>query len=312
MRWCRDLSRALVVYLVGFCLVLVRMRKLLEFLVRKKHWFLFVLLEALALLLIARGNAYQRNVFFSSANIVVAHVSSLTSALRSYMDLKLANKELLEDNGRLELRVLELQDQLEALAADTSAFEGAVPDTLEVDEPFPYSFILAEVVNNSVNQISNYITINKGRVDGIRQDMGVVSNKGIVGIVSTVSDHFAVVIPLLNPKSHLSCKIQNSDYFGSLGWNGRDTRYASLDELPRHTAYNEGDTVVTSGYSSVFPKGIMVGTIASEEASGDEDFRSFKILLSTDFATLKMVRVISNFYQDEQIALEREARKNDK
>ena len=288
------------------------MRKLLEFLVRIKHWFLFFLLEAVSIFLVVRDNAYQRSVFFSSANVAIAHITSLTSSVHSYMDLKTANKELLEDNGRLEQQLLELQDQLDALVADTTAFEGMAPDTLDTKEEFPYSFILAEVVNNSVNQVANYITINKGREDGVRQDMGVVSNKGIVGIVSVVSDHFAVIIPLLNPKSHLSCRLKNSDYFGSLSWDGRDVRCASLDELPRHTVFNEGDTVVTSGYSAVFPKGIMVGTVISEEEGDDEDFRSLKVSLSTDFSTLRMVRVIRNFYQEEQVAIEKEARKNDK
>lgn len=269
-------------------------------------------MEAVSIFLVVRDNAYQRSVFFSSANVAIAHITSLTSSVHSYMDLKTANKELLEDNGRLEQQLLELQDQLDALVADTTAFEGMAPDTLDTKEEFPYSFILAEVVNNSVNQVSNYITINKGREDGVRQDMGVVSNKGIVGIVSVVSDHFAVIIPLLNPKSHLSCRLKNSDYFGSLSWDGRDVRCASLDELPRHTVFNEGDTVVTSGYSAVFPKGIMVGTVISEEEGDDEDFRSLKVSLSTDFSTLRMVRVIRNFYQEEQVAIEKEARKNDK
>lgn len=288
-----------------------RMRKLLEFLVQKKHWFLFLLLETLALFLVVRNNAYQRSVFFSSANVAVAQITSLTSAVQSYVNLRQVNKDLLENNGRLELRTLELQDQLEVLLADTTTFKGATLDSLNT-ETFPYSFILAKVVNNSVSQISNYITIDKGRSDGIRQDMGVVSNEGIVGIVSTVSENFSVVIPLLNPKSHLSCKLLHSEYFGSLGWNGRDIRFASLEELPRHVVFNLGDTVITSGYSAVFPKGMIVGTVASEEEDEDEDFRSLKIRLSTDFSTLKMVRVIHNFHQEEQLMIEKEARKNDK
>ncbi|SEG04782.1 rod shape-determining protein MreC [Parabacteroides chinchillae] len=284
------------------------MRKLLDFLVRKRHWFLFLLLEVLSLILIYHNNAYQRNIMFSSANVVTGHIASVSGYVTSYLNLREINKELLERNGQLELQMLEMQDRLDMMMADTVAFAGFAPDSTE---QFPYSCVMAEVVNNSVTHLSNYITVNKGRKDGIDRDMGVVSERGVVGIVSAVSDHFAVVIPLLNPKFRLSCKVLGSSYFGSLSWNGRNSRYANLDELPRHVQFDKGDTIVTSGYSAVFPAGIIVGTVSDFKKQHDDNFYSLEVLLATDFQALNDVRIIKNYRQAEQLSLELEAKRND-
>ena len=284
------------------------MRKLLDFLVRKRHWFLFLLLEVLSLILIYHNNAYQRNIMFSSANVVTGHIASVSGYVTSYLNLREINKELLERNGKLELQMLEMQDRLDMMMADTVAFAGFAPDSTE---QFPYICVMAEVVNNSVTHLSNYITVNKGRKDGIDRDMGVVSERGVVGIVSAVSDHFAVVIPLLNPKFRLSCKVLGSSYFGSLSWNGLNSRYANLDELPRHVQFDKGDTIVTSGYSAVFPAGIIVGTVSDFKKQHDDNFYSLEVLLATDFQALNDVRIIKNYRQAEQLSLELEAKRND-
>lgn len=284
------------------------MRKLLDFLVRKRHWFLFLLLEIISITLIYRNNAYQRNIIFSSANVVTGHVASVSGYVTSYLNLREINKELLERNGQLEIELLEVQDQLEMMRADTVSFVGFAPDSTEV---FPYSFVLADVVNNSVSHLSNYITVNKGRKDGVEPDMGVVSERGVVGIVSTVSDHFSVVLPLLNPKFRLSCKVLGSSYFGSLTWDGRDARLANLEELPRHVEFKKGDTIVTSGYSAVFPSGIIVGKVADFQKQHDDNFYSLGVELATDFQALNNVRIIKNYRQAEQLSTEQEAKRND-
>jgi rod shape-determining protein MreC len=156
----------------------------------------------------------------------------------------------------------------------------------------------------------NYITINKGARDGIEPDMGVASIKGVVGIVSTVNERFSVVIPILNPKSKLSCKLATGSYFGSLFWDGRNTQYANLTELPNHAEFNPGDQVVTSGYSAVFPAGLLVGTVAEFDKE-QGTFNSLKVKLAVDFQSLRMVRVIKNDLQQQQLEVEREAKKND-
>lgn len=283
------------------------MRKLLDFLIGKRHWFLFILLEIVSLSLIYHNNAYQQNIMLSTANVVTANIVSVTGSVTSYLNLREQNKKLLEHNLQLEMELLELREQVEAMVVDTIAFKGFVSKSTR---QFPYDFIRAKVVNNSVTNLSNYITINKGRKDGILPDMGVLSERGVIGVVSTVADHFSVVIPLINPKFRLSCKVLGSGYFGSMGWDGRSSRYANLDELPRHVEFQIGDTIVTSGYSALFPEGIMVGLVSSFERQRDDNFYSLKVKLSTDFNRLTNVMIIKNYYQEEQEQVEKEAKGN--
>ncbi|MDR0995971.1 MAG: rod shape-determining protein MreC, partial [Tannerella sp.] len=176
---------------------------------------------------------------------------------------------------------------------------------------FPYATLPAKVVNNSVAYLSNYITINKGKSDGLHPDMGVLSSEGVVGIISTVSEHYAVVIPILNPKFRLSCKVAGSNYFGSMSWNGRDISYAQLEELPRHVAFQVGDTIVTSGYSSIFPEGVRVGTVSSFKKQRNDNFYALTVKLASDFHDLGTVLVIRNYHQKERKQLEQEAGVND-
>lgn len=284
------------------------MRKLLDFLVRKRHWFLFILLEIISVVLIYRNNAYQRSIIFSSGNIVTGHIASISGAVMSYLELKQINRELFERNSRLEIELLRLQEQMAIMKADTVHFAGYAADSVE---SFHYDMVTAQVVNNSLVGISNYITINKGAKDGIAINRGVVSQNGVVGQVCIVSNDFSVVLPLLNPKSRLSCKVLGSNNFGSLVWDGRDSEYANLEDLPRHVNFKKGDTIVTNGYSSIFPAGVIVGTIADFRKQHDDNFYSLKVKLATDFTALTDVRVITNYLQNEQQDIEKEARKND-
>ncbi|MDR2469133.1 MAG: rod shape-determining protein MreC [Tannerella sp.] len=283
------------------------MQKLLEFLFSKRHWLVFILCEVISFVLLYRYNAYQRNIFLGSAHTAIGYVSSVSATVLSYIQLREENKLLNERNGLLELEVLDLEQQLETLRSEQLSYDEALPDSLMRQ----YQYISARVVNNSVSRLSNYITINKGAKDGIQPDMGVVSTRGVVGIVSTVDEHFSVVISLLNPKSKLSCKLKGRDYYGMLSWDGRDTQYAHLGELPNHVEFQKGDTVVTSGFSAIFPPGIRVGTIVEMDNSHSQSFYSLKVKLATDFQRLKNIRVIRNLLQQERLTVEREARKND-
>ena len=258
--------------------------------------------------MVYQNNSYQRSVLINSGNIVSGYLGSIYGDIVSYFNLKEVNRSLQRVNGEMEMKILELQEQLEIMQADTVTFRGAVRDSIH---DFPYQFIMAEISSNSFVQLSNYITLNKGRIDGIQPDMGVVSDQGVVGVVSQVSAHFSVVIPLLNPKSRLSCKVLGNNNFGYLIWDGKDASCATLEELPKHAEFNKGDTIVTSGYSAIFPPGLIVGTIEEFYNGRDDNFYSLKIRLATSFQTLQHVRVIRNFRQEEQINLEKEAKKND-
>ena len=275
------------------------MRNLLDFLAKYNYWFLFLFLEVTSFVLLFRFNRYQQSVFFSSANSLAGSVYEVAGGVRSYFHLRSENEDLLDRNVWLEQRVAYLEKLLETSAADSVWRQ-------QRDLPFDTCRTFqASVVKNSINRKDNYITLDVGTEAGVRPDMGVVGVDGVVGIVYKTSAHYSLVIPLLNSKSSISCKIVGSDYFGYMQWDGQDSRYAYLRDLPRHAEFQLGDTVVTSGYSTVFPEGLMVGVVDDWQDMHDGLSYLLRVKLSTDFGKLNNVRVISRSRQDEQKALEK-------
>lgn len=277
------------------------MRNLLNFLIKYNYWFLFLLLEVTSFVLLFSFNHYQQSVYFTSANGVAGKVYEVSGGISSYFHLKTVNEDLLDRNMILEQRVSFLEKTLKEKGLDSARLY-----SLERLDPESYRIFKASVIKNSLNRENNYITLNRGMNEGIRPDMGVVDANGVVGIVYKTSSHYSLVIPLLNSKSSISCKIVGSEYFGYLKWEGGDSRYAYLKDLPRHAEFNLGDTVVTSGYSTVFPEGVIVGTVDDMSDSHDGLSYLLKIKLATDFGKVSDVRVISRTGQEEQNALENE------
>lgn len=278
------------------------MRNLLNFLIKYNYWFLFLLLEVASFILLFRFNHYQQSVYFTSANGVAGKVYEISGGITSYFHLKTANEDLLDRNMWLEQRLLFLENVLKEKGLDSARLY-----SMERLAPTEYQIFKANVIKNSLNKADNYITLDRGTTEGIRPEMGVVGANGVVGIVYKTSPHYSLVIPLLNSKSSISCKIVGSDYFGYLKWEGGNSRFAYLKDLPRHAEFNLGDTVVTSGYSTVFPEGVMVGTVDDMSDSHDGLSYLLKIKLATDFGKVSNVRVISRNGQDEQKALESRA-----
>ena len=278
------------------------MRNLLNFLIKYNYWFLFLLLEVASFILLFRFNHYQQSVYFTSANGVAGKVYEISGGITSYFHLKTANGDLLDRNMWLEQRLSFLENVLKEKGLDSARLY-----SMERLAPTEYQIFKANVIKNSLNKADNYITLDRGTTEGIRPEMGVVDANGVVGIVYKTSPHYSLVIPLLNSKSSISCKIVGSDYFGYLKWEGGNSRFAYLKDLPRHAEFNLGDTVVTSGYSTVFPEGVMVGTVDDMSDSHDGLSYLLKIKLATDFGKVSNVRVISRNGQDEQKALESRA-----
>lgn len=278
------------------------MRNLLNFLIKYNYWFLFLLLEVASFILLFRFNHYQQSVYFTSANGVAGKVYEISGGITSYFHLKTANEDLLDRNMWLEQRLLFLENVLKEKGLDSARLY-----SMERLAPTEYQIFKANVIKNSLNKADNYITLDRGTTEGIRPEMGVVDANGVVGIVYKTSPHYSLVIPLLNSKSSISCKIVGSDYFGYLKWEGGNSRFAYLKDLPRHAEFNLGDTVVTSGYSTVFPEGVMVGTVDDMSDSHDGLSYLLKIKLATDLGKVSNVRVISRNGQDEQKALESRA-----
>lgn len=278
------------------------MRNLIEFLARQHHWFVFVLLEAISLTLLFSYNNYQSSVWFSSANVVVGRIYDWSSQLEHFFSLTKVNEELTARNIALEEKISDLSEKLTAVTKDSSYVKDSL--LLPVQE---MKLIPAKVVSNSIIRPDNLITINKGSKDGVKKDMGVVCGTGVVGIVYLVSPQYSVVIPLLNTKSNISCKIENREYFGYLIWQGGATDIAYLDDIPRHARFKLNENIVTSGYSSIFPPGIKVGKILHVYNSADGVSYRLSIKLSTNFSTLRDVSVVDNTAMKERIELMRAA-----
>lgn len=270
------------------------MRQLVDFFVRHGAWFVFILLAGVSCAMLFRSNPYQQAVYMTSAGAVSSSVYRAANSVTGYFDLRTINDDLQERLSGLEMENLSLRRRLQR------AEELAYADTVTPDSALtPYRFITARVINNSIAHSNNFITINRGSDDGVMPEMGVIDRNGIVGIVNVTGRHTARVISLLNSDLRLSCKVKGSDAFGSLVWDGKSPRFAVLEELPRHVEFAIGDTVITSGYSVVFPEGIPVGIVRERERDADDNFYSLRVELLTDFSTLSTVRVIENFLKEE-------------
>lgn len=280
------------------------MRNLLEFLSKYYHWLLFAVLEVFSFVLLFQFNSYQGSVWFSSANAVTGKVYEWDSAVESYFSLSGVNSQLTQRNAFLEQQVRMLDDSIARL---TRSQETAVT-RLSSMVPFQgCRLIPAKVVANMVNRYDNLITIDKGSADGVKRDMGVVCGMGVVGIVYLVSEHYSIVIPALNSHSNISCTIQRRGYFGYLRWRGGSSQLAYLEDVPRHAHFKLGDNVVTSGYSSVFPPGVMVGKVLHVFNSADGLSYRVQVKLSTDFARLRDVCLVDDSALQERIDLMRAA-----
>lgn len=273
------------------------MHTLLNFFIKHNHWFLFLLLEGIGVMLIVQFNNYQNAKMFTSANSVAGNLFAAITDVNSYFALKSENAQLLQYNKELNGQVTALKARL-AQHRD-SAMVATLPHKAN-----GFFYNSATVVNNALNAVNNYITIDKGTADGVEAEMGVFCNEGVVGIIYTASEHYSVVIPLLNSKSSISCRVKGSDSFCTLQWDGSDTRYSYLVDLPRYTKFEIGDTVVTSGFSSIFPADIPVGIIERTEDSDDGMFAQARVELFTNFATLRKVYIVGNEGRKEQWELE--------
>lgn len=278
------------------------MRNLLDFLVKYSYWFLFFVLEAVSFVLLFQFNSYQGSVWFSSANAVAGKLYETTSAVESYFQLSKINTELTQRNLYLEQRLCKLEKEKSDSVADSTMENSLLLKSLQ-----PYRLIPAQVVNMKWGRKDNLLTIDKGEADGIKKDMGVVCGTGIVGIVYLTSAHYSIVIPVLNSQSNISCVIQGRGYFGYLHWTGGDISEAYVDDVPRHAHFKLYENVVTSGYSSVFPAGIMVGKILHVYNSSDQMSYRLRVKLSTDFGRLRDVCVVDNTALSEQIEVMRAA-----
>lgn len=271
------------------------MKNLLHFIVRFHFTILFVVIEIFCLLLLVSYNNYQKTEFLNSSNVVTGSIYDRVSSTTDYLALAETNEQLNRENTKLKNILAESFK----VSVDSSYLYN---DSLYQQQ---YIYRTAKIINNSVNKQLNYITLNKGKIHGIKPEMAVVTDNGVVGVINSVSDNFSTAISLLNSRIRVSAKIKKNNYFGSLTWDGKNYKTARLYEIPFHVQIKVGDTIVTSGYSSIFPEGILLGTVQEVLPESGGNFHDVVIDLSNDFKGISYVKVIGDLMKTERIQLEK-------
>ena len=266
------------------------MKNLLQFLMRFSNFLIFLILEVVAFILIVTNNHYQQSSMYSSANHVVAGIQQIQTTISDYFQLREHNHLLAEENAYLKQQLMMQANALEK--------------ELEQDSQYVYShlmwqYIPAKVIHATTHKQHNYLTINKCKRDGIEVDMGVLSHDGVVGIVTAVSEKYALVVPTIHTEMNLSCRLKKNNCVGRTQWMGRNCQEVALKDISRHISVEEGDTVVTSGLTSIFPEGIAVGIVTATALHEGDNYHQTTLQLTTDYQSIKYVQVIHNLSHNE-------------
>lgn len=280
------------------------MRALFGFLARNYYYLLFIFLQVICVLLIMKNRNFQSSRILNSSNYVSAEAYRVVANSKEYLSLKEENYKLARQNANL-LNIIR-----------TSAYELIQVKALEKNDTLykqKYIYTNAKTINNSTNLRSNYITLNIGSEQGIRHDMAIVNSEGIVGVIKDVSRNFSSALSILHKDVKVNCMLKKDGSYGPLSWE-KDDDYtsATLTDIPIHARFKNGDTIVTSALSSIFPEGIMVGTVKSFERKSGDAFYTVKVNLSTKFKRVNHVYVIKNIFKVEQDSLEFISQKHDK
>lgn len=271
------------------------MRLLFLLLWRNNFTLLFILLQSVCIYLLIQNNRFQQASVLNATNKVVTLTMEGMNYVKDYIHLRDNNNLLAEENAKLH----ELLNDSKYLNDSSSA---TVYDTITKQQ---YTYLHAKVINNSVRNRNNFITLNKGRLQGVEPEMGVITDKGVVGIVNHVSDHYCTVMSLLHKETNISAMIKRNKFFGSLNWEGTDPRFVYLNEIDKTVPVIKEDTIVTTSFSTIFPANIMIGQITETLTEPGSPFYKIKVRLSMNFSNLSHVYIVKNLLKEEQLNLEK-------
>lgn len=267
------------------------MQQIINFIIRNKSFLLYLLLLFIAIVFTIQSHSYHKSRFINSANFLSGGIYKSVNDVNEYVNLKTQNEILQEENSKLRSALINKTDTINQFYIDSS-YSG-----------ISYKFSPAIVIKNSYSLNNNVLLINKGKRDSIQQDFGVISSKGIVGIIDNTSQKYATVISILNTTSRISAKLKKSNHFGSLIWNGKSPEFIQLTEIPKIASISKGDTVVTSGRSTIFPKNIPIGTIEDYQLDAAKNYYTIHVSLFNDMTSIEHVYVIENKDAEELISL---------
>ncbi|WP_288979889.1 rod shape-determining protein MreC [uncultured Flavobacterium sp.] len=268
------------------------MQQIINFIIKNSYRLLFLLLLGISLTLTIKSHSYHRSEYVNSANSITGAVYKKINEVNEYLNLKEKNKDLASENALLKELLFNKKDTL------------ITSKTLFRNDLNNYKVMVGKVVKNSFNVRENYITINAGSDKGLKTDMGVINDKGIVGIVEKTSANYATIQSVLNIKSKINAKLKNSNHFGSLVWDGRNVGYAQLIDVPRLASLRKGDSIVTGGNSDIFPENIPIGKIDKIFIDRKTNYYTINIRLFNDMTSLGYVYVIENKKKKEKQQLE--------
>tara|TARA_B110000208_G_scaffold61616_1_gene80036 strand:+ start:127 stop:954 length:828 start_codon:yes stop_codon:yes gene_type:complete len=269
------------------------MQQIIFFLIRNKNFLLFIALFSISIFLTIQTHSYHKNKFVNSSNAITGGIYSIKSSITDYFNLREENKILINENTRIRKQLESYKSKVVNQNIDTSSILSK------------YYFVSAKVINNSFSKTKNKLTINKGKRDSIQLDMGVITSKGIVGIIDNLSNKYATIQSILNTNSQINAKLKNAKHFGSLVWNAEDPNVIQLIDIPRLAPVKTGDTIVTGGRSTIFPEGILIGVVIDFELTEDENSQNLNIQLFNDMTNLEHVYIINNIDTQEIINLEK-------
>ena len=269
------------------------MQQIFNFLIRNKNNILFLFLLSLAVFFTIQTHSYHKSSFISSANSLTGGIYSWANDFDKYMHLDEYNKRLMEENKQLRNVLTNLNDTISVENyTDTSSFDGT------------YYFRTARVINNNYAKRNNFLTLNQGKEAGIKSEFGVITSKGVIGIIDRVNNRFSRVISILNSESRINAQLSKTNHFGSLIWNGKNPNIVQLIDVPRQAPVKEGDTIVTGGKSLIFPEGIPIGSIQDFKLDQSESYYTINVKLFNDMTNIGYVYVIENLEREEILELE--------
>lgn len=258
------------------------MQQIINFILRNKSFLLYLLLFSIALVFTIQSHSYHKSRFINSANFLSGGIYKSVNDINEYVNLKTQNEILQEENSELKSILFNQTDTINNTFIE-SRYSG-----------IRYKFTPAIVIKNSYSLSNNILLINKGTKDSIQQDFGVISSKGIVGIIDNTSKKYATVISILNTNSRISAKLKKTNHFGSLVWNAKSPKFIQLTEIPKIAPVKKGDTIVTSGRSTIFPKNVPIGIIDSYQLDSAENYYTIHVQLFNDMTNIEHVYIIEN------------------
>lgn len=272
------------------------MHNLIRFIKLNQFLLLFILIEGVSISLLIENNNYQSNKITNYTTQYTSAIYKYKNSLTDYLALKETNDYLIKENAKLNT----LLQQNEHITDSSITLKNK-----------RFNYIAAKVINNSIKKRNNFITLNKGSKNGVKKGMGVITNKGVIGIVHSVSENYALIISLLHKKSATGIFLKKNLHTGILTWNGFNYREALISDLPIHIPLNIGDTIITNSYSSIYPEGINIGTIANFQKNYEDGFYNISVNLFEDFNNLRYVYVVQSKQSKEQLLLENKITKSE-